>query len=89
MRTVSYNACGASTCQNTVATADEWAAQFLERMNAVSADVIALQEVCAGQYEALKKLLVGYTSVREGAAGAPPAAHAGAAPRRSSGRRCS
>ncbi|MFD8206727.1 FG-GAP-like repeat-containing protein [Streptomyces sp. NPDC059695] len=67
VRTVSYNACGASTCQNTTATADEWAAQFLERMNAVgAADVIALQEVCMGQYEALKKLLVGYTSVREG-----------------------
>ncbi|MFJ7955642.1 FG-GAP-like repeat-containing protein [Streptomyces sp. NPDC096319] len=67
VRTVSYNACGASTCQNTVATADEWAAQFLERMNAVGpADVIALQELCTGQYEALKKLLVGYTSVREG-----------------------
>ncbi|GGY62005.1 hypothetical protein GCM10010363_49380 [Streptomyces omiyaensis] len=68
VRTVTYNACGASTCQNTVDTAQEWAAKFLSRMvsEGGTADVIALQELCAGQYEALEKLLVGYTSVRVG-----------------------
>ncbi|MFF5973881.1 FG-GAP-like repeat-containing protein [Streptomyces sp. NPDC012769] len=69
VRTVSYNACGAHTCQNTVDSADEWAAKFRSRMDAEGggpADVIALQELCAGQYEALRKVLVGYTSVRVG-----------------------
>ncbi|MFS0692321.1 FG-GAP-like repeat-containing protein [Streptomyces nitrosporeus] len=69
VRTVSYNACGAhSACQNTVDSADGWAAKFLSRMNseAGTADVIALQEICAGQYEALRKVLTGYTSVRAG-----------------------
>lgn len=68
VRTVSYNACGASTCQNTVDSAQEWAAKFQWRMGSEGgpADVIALQELCSGQYEALAKLLVGYTSVRVG-----------------------
>jgi endonuclease/exonuclease/phosphatase family metal-dependent hydrolase len=68
VRTVSYNACGAHTCQNTVDSADEWAAKFESRMSAEGgpADVIALQELCAGQYEALEKVMVGYTSVRVG-----------------------
>lgn len=60
VRTVSYNACGAHTCQNTVDSADTWAAKFESRMNAEGgpADVIALQEMCTGQYEALRKVLV-------------------------------
>ncbi|MER6772632.1 FG-GAP-like repeat-containing protein [Streptomyces bacillaris] len=64
VRTVSYNACGAHTCQNTVDDADTWAAKFRSRMEAEGgpADVIALQEMCTGQYEALRKLLVGYTA---------------------------
>ncbi|MFF9147455.1 FG-GAP-like repeat-containing protein [Streptomyces sp. NPDC014861] len=68
VRTVTYNACGASTCRNTVDTAQEWAAKFRARMvsEGGTADVIALQELCAGQYEALAELLVGYTSVRVG-----------------------
>ncbi|CAM5280559.1 hypothetical protein SAVIM338S_00132 [Streptomyces avidinii] len=68
VRTVTYNACGASKCKNTVDTAQEWAAKFRSRMvsEGGTADVIALQELCAGQYEALASLLVGYTSVRVG-----------------------
>ncbi|MGW6703893.1 FG-GAP-like repeat-containing protein [Streptomyces sp. NPDC054956] len=68
VRTVSYNACGASTCQNTVDSAQEWAVKFQSRMQAEGgpADVITLQELCAGQYEALEGLLAGYTSVRVG-----------------------
>ncbi|MER7696638.1 FG-GAP-like repeat-containing protein [Streptomyces sp. NPDC096095] len=68
VRTVSYNACGAHTCQNVVDSADTWAAKFRSRMNAEGgpADVIALQEICTGQYEALRQVLVGYTPVWAG-----------------------
>ncbi|MEV8536024.1 FG-GAP-like repeat-containing protein [Streptomyces sp. NPDC051211] len=66
VRTITYNACAVSTCRNTVDTADQWAEKFRARAasEAGPADVIAFQELCDGQYEALKQKLVGYVPVR-------------------------
>ncbi|MFG3000487.1 FG-GAP-like repeat-containing protein [Streptomyces sp. NPDC048340] len=60
---ISYNVCGAWTCQSSLADEDAWADQALQKVPDLGAtDVIMLQELCAGQYEELmQRLGAGYS----------------------------
>jgi endonuclease/exonuclease/phosphatase family metal-dependent hydrolase len=60
---ISYNVCGAWTCQSSAADEDVWVDQALQKVPDLGAtDVILLQELCAGQYEKLmERLGAGYS----------------------------
>lgn len=64
VRTVSYNVCGASTCRSEKSPAD-WTSGLVQQIQTASgnADVVALQEVCRGQYDRLRQALPGYAGV--------------------------
>ncbi|MER7759199.1 FG-GAP-like repeat-containing protein [Streptomyces sp. NPDC097619] len=64
VRTVSYNACGAyeAKCRSELAPA-AWAEGLRGQIVDWDADVVALQEMCKGQYDRLRLLLPGYTGV--------------------------
>ncbi|MBT2466725.1 VCBS repeat-containing protein [Streptomyces sp. ISL-66] len=63
VRILSYNACGnAENCQSEMTTA-AWADGLQGHITDWDSDVVALQEMCKGQYDALRGRLPGYAGV--------------------------
>ncbi|WP_426405224.1 FG-GAP-like repeat-containing protein [Streptomyces sp. R-07] len=65
VRTITYNVCGqSSTCQSKLELPD-WTAKVRDEVLAWDADAVMLQELCSGQYDALRTELAGhgYTAV--------------------------
>lgn len=57
---VTYNVCGNSTCRADTDTAT-WTNAMVQEITTRNADVVALQELCFGQWAALRTALPGYT----------------------------
>ncbi|MFI8517059.1 FG-GAP-like repeat-containing protein [Streptomyces sp. NPDC085481] len=62
VRTISYNVCGASTCRSAL-DLPTWTAKVKEQTLAWDTDALMLQELCFGQWAALRDALPGYTGV--------------------------
>ncbi|WP_328298668.1 FG-GAP-like repeat-containing protein [Streptomyces sp. NBC_00435] len=64
VRTLTYNVCGAAPCQSQKPLT-EWADGLVRAIGsgAGRADVVALQEMCRGQYDELRRVLPGYAGV--------------------------
>ncbi|MGW5424561.1 FG-GAP-like repeat-containing protein [Streptomyces sp. NPDC003943] len=62
VRTISYNVCGQSTCQSAL-DLPTWTAKVKEQTLAWDTDALLLQELCFGQWAALRDALPGYTGV--------------------------
>lgn len=63
VRSLSYNVCGAySGCRSELDTA-AWTARMVEEIQAWDADTVLLQELCIGQWTALRDALPGYSAV--------------------------
>ncbi|WP_405492835.1 FG-GAP-like repeat-containing protein [Streptomyces sp. NBC_00096] len=64
VRTLTYNVCGAAACQSPKQL-HEWAGGLVREIDspAGKADVVALQEMCRGQYDELRRVLPGYAGV--------------------------
>ncbi|MFJ4620164.1 FG-GAP-like repeat-containing protein [Streptomyces sp. NPDC088812] len=63
VRSLTYNVCGAySACQSDLDTAT-WTERMVEQIEAWDADAVMLQELCLGQWTALRDALPGYSAV--------------------------
>ncbi|RSM73081.1 hypothetical protein DMB66_03260 [Actinoplanes sp. ATCC 53533] len=62
IRTISYNVCGASACQSTLGLS-AWTTAIKREITAWDADAVMLQELCIGQWVALRDNLPGYRAV--------------------------
>ncbi|MEU7512139.1 VCBS repeat-containing protein [Streptomyces sp. NPDC042898] len=62
VRTITYNVCGAHTCQSDLDPA-AWTAELREEVLAWDTDALMLQELCIGQWAALRDSLPGYKGV--------------------------
>ncbi|GAA0914296.1 endonuclease/exonuclease/phosphatase family protein [Virgisporangium aurantiacum] len=62
VRTISYNVCGASTCQSPLSLS-AWTTEMKRQITAWDADAVMLQELCLGQWIALRDALPGYRAV--------------------------
>jgi hypothetical protein len=63
VRTISYNVCGASAaCQSRLGLS-AWTAEMKRQITAWDADAVMLQELCIGQWIALRDALPGYRAV--------------------------
>ncbi|MFI9207413.1 FG-GAP-like repeat-containing protein [Streptomyces sp. NPDC053253] len=62
VRTITYNVCGAHTCQSDLDPAT-WTAELREEVLAWDTDALMLQELCIGQWVALRDSLPGYKGV--------------------------
>ncbi|MFJ4775000.1 FG-GAP-like repeat-containing protein [Streptomyces sp. NPDC088762] len=62
VRTITYNVCGASDCRSEM-TLTAWADGLQKHITDWDADVVALQEMCKGQYDRLRQVLPGYAAV--------------------------
>ncbi|MEU3426675.1 FG-GAP-like repeat-containing protein [Streptomyces gardneri] len=62
VRTITYNVCGAHTCQSDLDPAT-WTAEVREETLAWDTDALMLQELCIGQWAALRDSLPGYKGV--------------------------
>ncbi|MFI5494207.1 endonuclease/exonuclease/phosphatase family protein [Actinoplanes sp. NPDC051859] len=61
-RVISYNVCGASACQSPL-SGPQWTTAMKREITRWDADVVALQELCIGQWVALRDALPGYRAV--------------------------
>ncbi|MEU2238975.1 VCBS repeat-containing protein [Streptomyces sp. NPDC018338] len=62
VRTITYNVCGAHTCRSDLDPA-AWTAELREEVLAWDTDALMLQELCIGQWAALRDSLPGYKGV--------------------------
>ncbi|CAM5342061.1 FG-GAP-like repeat-containing protein [Streptomyces aurantiogriseus] len=63
VRSLTYNVCGAyHVCQSDLDTAT-WTQRMVEQIEAWDADAVMLQELCLGQWTALRDALPGYSAV--------------------------
>ncbi len=63
IRVVSYNVCGASSVCRSPLTTARWVAAIKREITAWNADTVMLQELCIGQWIALRAALPGYSPV--------------------------
>lgn len=62
VRTITYNVCGAHDCQTDL-DLTAWTAELVEQTLAWDTDALMLQELCFGQWAALRDALPGYSGV--------------------------
>ncbi|MCX4980925.1 VCBS repeat-containing protein [Streptomyces sp. NBC_00572] len=62
VRTITYNVCGAHDCQSDLDLAT-WTAELRDQTLAWDTDALMLQELCFGQWAALRDALPGYSGV--------------------------
>ncbi|MDV5145692.1 FG-GAP-like repeat-containing protein [Streptomyces sp. SBC-4] len=62
VRTITYNVCGAHTCQSDL-DLTAWTAEIRDQTLAWDTDALMLQELCFGQWAALRGALPGYSGV--------------------------
>ncbi|MER5306395.1 FG-GAP-like repeat-containing protein [Streptomyces sp. NPDC002773] len=62
VRVITYNVCGAHTCQTDL-DLTAWTAELVEQTLAWNTDALMLQELCFGQWAALRGALPGYSGV--------------------------
>ncbi|MEU3687798.1 VCBS repeat-containing protein [Streptomyces narbonensis] len=62
VRTITYNVCGAHTCRSDL-DPTAWTAELVEQTLAWDTDALMLQELCFGQWAALRGALPGYSGV--------------------------
>lgn len=62
VRTITYNVCGAHTCQTDL-DLPTWTAEIRDQTLAWDTDALMLQELCFGQWAALRDALPGYSGV--------------------------
>ncbi|WP_328944638.1 VCBS repeat-containing protein [Streptomyces sp. NBC_00250] len=62
VRTITYNVCGAHVCQSDLDPAT-WTARLRDQTLAWDTDALMLQELCFGQWAALRDALPGYSGV--------------------------
>ncbi|WP_435972056.1 FG-GAP-like repeat-containing protein [Streptomyces sp. Qhu_M48] len=63
VRTLSYNVCGASSACRSSLDLPTWTAAVKQQVLAWDTDALLLQELCVGQWAALRDALPGYTAV--------------------------